>query len=99
MEHKLQCLKRLRTVQGQLHYAAPHDKPVSELNRKYETEFLTLYLMLLEQLQQHLADCRNMKRLQDTVQVFQLALTPVSDRHFEGARLWDESVLTFCEAA
>ena len=44
--HELQCVKRLRTVEGQLHYEA-HDKPAVELNRKYETEFLTRHLMLL----------------------------------------------------
>jgi len=44
--HEIQCVKRLRTVDGQLHYEAP-DKPVIELQRKYETEFLTRHLMLL----------------------------------------------------
>jgi len=33
-------VKRLRTVESQLHYKA-RDKPVIELNRKHETEFLT----------------------------------------------------------
>ena len=47
----------------------------------------------------HLANCRNKKRLQDTVQVSQLALTLGSDGDFEGARLWDELVVTFCEEA
>ena len=44
--HESQRVKRSRTVEGQLHYEA-RDKPVIELQRKYETEFLTRHLMLL----------------------------------------------------